>query len=84
MAKTRSSTGAVGSSPQSDKTSPTKNSGTKRKADEASPSSKAKRGRPSKAKEQKTLEETMPDAEEEQAVSKEEGPNDSELMEAGK
>ena len=57
-------------------------SGTKRKADDSSPSStKSKRGRPSKAseKEQKTLEETMPDADEEAAAKdadmEEEGTN---------
>lgn len=57
-------------------------SGTKRKADDSSPSStKSKRGRPSRAleKEQKTLEETIPDAndeaEAEDAEMEEEGAN---------
>jgi hypothetical protein len=62
MAGTRSSQRLNSSSPQAIKES----AGTKRKADDTSPSgNKAKRGRPSK--EQKTLEETMPtgDAEEE-------------------
>ena len=55
MAGTRSSQRLSSSSPQATQDS----AGTKRKADEASPSgNKAKRGRPSK--EQKTLEETMP------------------------
>lgn len=62
MAGTRSSArqAANSSSPPSTQS----NGGTKRKADESSPSTtKAKRGRPSKAsKEQKTLEQTMPDA----------------------
>lgn len=58
MAGTRSSARQNG-----DSSSPaTKDSaGTKRKADDSSPSSAKKRGRPSKAtKEQKTLEETLP------------------------
>lgn len=57
MAGTRSSARLSGSSPQSAKST----NGTKRKADDSSPSgTKAKRGRPSKAaKEQKTLEETI-------------------------
>lgn len=60
MAGTRSSSRLSGqngnnnnSSPQSEKSA----SGTKRKADDATPSGKAKRGRP--AKDQKTLEETI-------------------------
>lgn len=66
MAGTRSSTRqANGSSPASKNEA----AGTKRKADETSPSSAKKRGRPSKAsKEQKTLEETVPGADEGKAV----------------
>nr|OQO32105.1 hypothetical protein B0A51_00948 [Rachicladosporium sp. CCFEE 5018] len=63
MAGTRSSQRSNASSPPS---SAKATNGTKRKADEASSppaNTKAKRGRPSKAaKEQKTLEETMPSA----------------------
>ena len=57
MAGTRSSE-RLKSSPQSEKSA----TGTKRKADDSSPSgAKSKRGRPSQAsKEQKTLEETLP------------------------
>lgn len=62
MAGTRSSTRKAtdtNSSPPSAKGT----NGTKRKADNASPANnKSKRGRQSKTKEQKTLEETMPDA----------------------
>jgi hypothetical protein len=60
MAGTRSSA-RLNSSPQSEKSS----GGTKRKAEDSSPagSNKSKRGRPSKdTKEQKTLEETLPTA----------------------
>ena len=56
MAGTRSSA-RLNSSPQSANSA----SGTKRKADDTTPTSKAKRGRPSK--EQKTLEETLAGAE---------------------
>lgn len=61
MAGTRSSARQNNSSPQSAKS----NGGTKRKADDSSPptSQKAKRGAKSKtAKEQKTIEETLPAA----------------------
>lgn len=64
MAGTRSSTR------QNNDSSPSNTSesaGTKRKAEDTSPSSTKKRGRPSKAaKEQKTLEETIPGANEAQ------------------
>lgn len=55
MAGTRSSA-RLNSSPQSENST----TGTKRKADDSSPTAKSKRGRPSK--EQKTLEETVPAA----------------------
>ena len=60
MAGTRSSTRQAEKATSSP-ASAEKASGTKRKADDSSPSSAAKRGRPAKAtKEQKTIEETMP------------------------
>lgn len=66
MAGTRSSA-RLNSSPQSEKST----SGTKRKADDSSPSStKTKRGRPSK--EQKTLEETMAPTKDENGTKGEE------------
>ena len=58
MAGTRSSTRQNNDSSPSSKSD---SAGTKRKAEETSPSSAKKRGRP--AKEQKTLEETVPGAE---------------------
>ncbi|KAK6428237.1 hypothetical protein LTR95_015623, partial [Oleoguttula sp. CCFEE 5521] len=68
MAGTRSSQRSNASSPPS---SAKATNGTKRKADDASSpaaTSKAKRGRPSKAsKEQKTLEETMPSVDDDDA-----------------
>ena len=54
MAGTRSSA-RLNSSPQSANSA----AGTKRKADDSTPTKQSKRGRPSK--EQKTLEETLPD-----------------------
>lgn len=60
MAGTRSSTRQANDSSPASKSD---SAGTKRKAEETSPSSAKKRGHPSKAsKEQKTLEETVPGA----------------------
>lgn len=60
MAGTRSSTRQNNDSSPSNKSD---SAGTKRKAEDTSPSSAKKRGRPSKAaKEQKTIEETVPEA----------------------
>ncbi|KAK0249556.1 hypothetical protein B0A54_15944 [Friedmanniomyces endolithicus] len=87
MAGTRRSARQAGteSSPPSAKST----NGTKRKAEESSPAtaSKSKRGRPSKAaKEQKTLEETMPatdDTEEQQDVEMSQPANESDVKDDG-
>ena len=87
MAGTRRSARQAGteSSPPSAKST----NGTKRKAEESSPAtaSKPKRGRPSKAaKEQKTLEETMPttdDTEEQPDVEMSQPANESDVKDDG-
>lgn len=62
MAGTRSSARQAAANDSSPPSSAKSAAGTKRKADASSPANgKAKRGRPAKAKQQKTLEETMPD-----------------------